>query len=120
MWRLLGPVTLAVDGRDIDLGPGKQRCVIAVLLATPGRTVPVGTLVDRVWGDRPPRASNALAPYVARLRQTLRRAAPGDEMGVLRYVAGGYRIECDPDLVDLHRARRLAEQARSVQQAGDE
>ena len=42
MWelRLLGPVELWVAGRRLDLGPAKQRAVLAALAADAGRTVP--------------------------------------------------------------------------------
>jgi DNA-binding SARP family transcriptional activator/tetratricopeptide (TPR) repeat protein len=127
-WRLLGPVRLVAGGAEVDLGPAKQRCVLAVLLMNPGWTVPTGTLIDRVWGDAPPRSATPAAPYATRLRKILlgvaaTRAAgaatapgarPTADVGRLRYTAGGYRLDCDPDLVDLHRARRLAALARST------
>ncbi|WP_181320389.1 BTAD domain-containing putative transcriptional regulator [Saccharothrix carnea] len=92
--------------------------MIAVLLLTPGRSVPVGTLVDRIWGAYPPRASNAVAPYVARLRRVI--AAAGGDPGLLQFVSGGYRIDVAAEQVDLHRARRLAAAAREAQRAGDD
>lgn len=118
---LLGAVRLVVNGQERDLGPGKQQCVLAALLMTPGRTVPVETIIDRVWGERPPRSRNAVAPYVTRLRRIIDTGAPdghGDRQGMVRYAAGGYLIDCDPNLVDLHRARRLAGVARAAREAG--
>ncbi len=115
-WCLLGPVRLVVDGTELDLGPAKQRSVLAILLMTPGRTVPTETLIDRVWGERPPRSPNPAAPYVTRLRKIL----AGAGLGSVRYAAGGYRLDADPDRVDLHRARRLAGEARVARAAGDD
>jgi tetratricopeptide (TPR) repeat protein len=60
-----------------------------------------------------------VAPYITRLRRLLQDAAPAGELGVLRYAAGGYRIECEPELVDLHRARRQAGEARAAGRRGD-
>ncbi|MBL7255879.1 AfsR/SARP family transcriptional regulator [Paractinoplanes lichenicola] len=111
-WRLLGPVRWQPAEVDVDLGPAKQRCVVAVLLMTPGHSVPVATLVDRVWGERAPRTSNPIAPYAARLRRL------GGALGLLRFASGGYRIEVPADDVDVHRARRLVTAAREA--AGDE
>ncbi len=109
---LLGPVRLEVAGVPVDLGPAKQRCLLAVLLLSPGQPVAVETLVERVWGERPPRRErNAVASYVARLRRSLERAGAAG-VATLRYGDGGYRIDCAPDRVDLHRLRRLADQAR--------
>lgn len=97
----------------MDLGPAKQRCLLAVLLMTPGHTVAVETLIDRVWGDRPPASARALAPHVARLRRVLEETA-GTGWGSLRFTDGGYRLDCDPALVDLHRARGLVTAARAT------
>ncbi|WP_203935273.1 AfsR/SARP family transcriptional regulator [Virgisporangium ochraceum] len=114
-WSLLrGPVRLEVDGRDVDLGPPRQRLVLAVLLLSPDRSVPVESIVERIWDGRPPRASNPVAPYVARLR----RVVGGS--GTLSYRSGGYRLDCDPDQVDLHRARRLATGGRAAARTGDD
>ena len=110
---LLGPVRLTVGGIEQDLGPPKRRCVLAVLLMRPNRAVPVGTLIDRVWGDRPPRSPNAAAPHITRLRKLL---PAGVE---LRYTDGGYRLDCDLHSVDLHRARQRAEAARAAEVAGE-
>jgi DNA-binding SARP family transcriptional activator/tetratricopeptide (TPR) repeat protein len=116
-WRLLGPMRLSYDGRDVDLGPGKQRCLLACLLLTPRQTVPSTTLIDRIWGDAPPRSATPLAPYATRLRRIL-DPVPG--AGRIRFAAGGYLIDCDPDLVDLHRARRQVFEARAAEEDGDD
>lgn len=52
--RLLGPVQLLAAGRVLDLGPPKERAVLAALAVDAGLPVDVDTLVDRVWGDNPP------------------------------------------------------------------
>lgn len=116
-WRLLGPVRLVIDGSEVDLGPPKQRCVLAVLLMSAGHRVPLDSLVARVWGEPPPRVGNAAAPYVARLRRVLDLVDCAG-LGTLAYAHGGYSITCAPDLVDLHRARRAADAARSAVRAG--
>jgi DNA-binding SARP family transcriptional activator len=123
-WSVLGTVGLDVDGSPVELKPGKQRCVAAALLMTPGQLVPVATLVDRVWDDRPPRSPAALAPFMTRLRRTIDAAsaqsAPGTGRSLLRFDAGGYLLDCEPDTVDLHRARRLAGLARARLAAGSD
>ncbi|BEL07542.1 BTAD domain-containing putative transcriptional regulator [Actinoplanes sichuanensis] len=116
-WRLLGPVELSHDGHEVDLGPGKQRCLLAALLLTPRQAVPAGTLIDRIWGDSPPRSATPLAPYATRLRRVL---DPVLGPGSLRFAAGGYLIDCDPELVDLHRARRRIFEARAAEESGDD
>ena len=118
--RLLGPVQLRVDGRSVDLGPAKQRTVLAALLVDVEQPTPVETLIDRVWGNNPPASGRAaLYSYVARLRHVLRLAVDGDEPPWrLEYGPGGYRFMPAGDQVDLFRFRRLVGLARN--NAGDD
>jgi DNA-binding SARP family transcriptional activator len=108
-FRLLGPVGLWADDQRIGLGPtesAKARCLLAVLLRTPGMLVTTDALVDRVWGDRPPGPA-VRYKYVGWLRSAL---AP---YGVaLTSRDEGYTLEIDPESVDLHRFRRLHTAAR--------
>ncbi|WP_328469884.1 tetratricopeptide repeat protein [Actinoplanes sp. NBC_00393] len=118
-WRLLGHMRLVDEAgaeSGFDLGPGKQRCVLAALLLTPRQVVPVSTLIDRVWGEAPPLSRTPIAPYATRLRRILDPVFGPD---TLRYAAGGYLIDCEPDLVDLHRSRRRVFEARAAEEAGD-
>lgn len=101
--RLLGAVEAEGDGRFLPLGSPRQRAVLVALLVEADRTVPVGELVDRVWGTRPPhRARGTLQSYVSRLRRVL--APTGVD---ITSEAGGYRCRTPPDTVDLHRFRDL-------------
>ncbi|HZG05138.1 MAG TPA: winged helix-turn-helix domain-containing protein, partial [Streptomyces sp.] len=70
---LFGPVELRVgDGRS-GLGSGKGGRVLAALAWDAGRSVPVDTLIRRVWDDDPPeRAHASLYTYVSRIRRTVR------------------------------------------------
>jgi DNA-binding SARP family transcriptional activator/tetratricopeptide (TPR) repeat protein len=112
--RLLGPVGVRVAAGDVDLGPTKQRTVLAVLLVYADGPMPTDTLIDRVWGDRPPPAvRSALYSYIARLRRALRGAVDnGEAPPRLEHVPGGYRMTLAGHHVDLHRFRRLVLQAR--------
>jgi DNA-binding SARP family transcriptional activator len=108
---VLGPVSAWLDDRPVTLGPAKQRAVLAALAFDNNRVVPVGQLVESVWGVDSSRGSRQLvAGYVSRLRQVLARAgADGFE---LVWHHGGYRLDIDADRVDLHRFRRLVAQAQ--------
>src|SRR4051812_42289983 len=101
--RLLGPVQLIVSGRPVELGPAKQRAVLAALLVDADRPTPAEALIDRVWGDDPPLSVRAtLYSYIARLRVVLRRAADGDEdPPELVHGPAGYRLIVDDGRVDL-------------------
>ena len=106
---LLGEVQVRVDGRAVDLGPLRQRCVLGVLLVEANRPVPPEQLVDRLWGERPPaRAVATLRSYLSRLRTAL-----ADVEGCLLHRSGGgYLVQTDPLTVDLHRFRHLTARAR--------
>jgi predicted ATPase/DNA-binding SARP family transcriptional activator len=108
---LLGEIEAIVDGRRIDVGHARQRCVLASLLVDVNRPVSVDQLIDRVWADEPPsRARNALAGYLSRLRAVL--GGTGD-VQIARGPAG-YTMTADALLVDLHLFRHLAESARAI------
>lgn len=110
--RLLGAVAAVVDGVVVDLGPARQRCVLAALAVDAGRVVSVDRLVDRVWGDQaPPQARKTLLNYLARLRRALVLAGVGD--AVIRRRPGGYAVELEPPGTDLHRFRALCSRARA-------
>ncbi|GAB7144226.1 BTAD domain-containing putative transcriptional regulator [Mycobacterium riyadhense] len=109
-FRLFGGTRVFVDGRRLDIGPARQRCVLVALLVDVNRPVLLDQLVDRVWSDRPPhRARNTLAVYVHRLRNLL---ADAEHVTISRDL-GGYVLAADPLTVDLHRFRSLVAQARA-------
>jgi DNA-binding SARP family transcriptional activator len=108
---LLGEVHADVDGRAVDLGPARQRCVLAVLLVDANYPVSVDQFAERVWGGAlPHRMRGTLSSYVSRLRQSL---AGAPEVTIARRL-GGYLLAVDQQAVDLHQFRRLLSQARSA------
>src|SRR6266508_4538985 len=71
-FRLLGPVAVDAPDGPVDVGPARQRTVLAALLVDAGHLVPIDTVVNRVWGPAPPdRSRQTLHVYIARLRQAL-------------------------------------------------
>ncbi|MEU7906729.1 tetratricopeptide repeat protein [Actinoplanes sp. NPDC049118] len=117
MWdlRILGPVELLAGAQRLDLGPAKQRAVLAALAVDAGRTVPVEVLIDRVWDEHPPRTvRNALHTYVLRLRRSLETL---EDTVRLEFRDGGYALRADPERVDLLRFRRLVGRSRGAGQS---
>src|SRR5689334_8046235 len=108
-FRLLGPVEVWHGAERIDVGHPRQRTVLAALLADAGRSVPVATLIDRVWGQAPPRsARQSLHAHLTRVRQVVQRAGlPGS----LVLTSDSYRLEVDPATVDVHRLGELTARA---------
>lgn len=104
---VLGPVEAHEGGRIIDLGPPRQRYVLGALLTDANQIVAPDELTARIWGKDPPlRAVPTLQSYLSRLRSML-------SAEILRR-SGGYVIQVDEESIDLHRFRRLSENARSA------
>ncbi|GAB3281458.1 AfsR/SARP family transcriptional regulator [Kineosporia babensis] len=102
---MLGSAEAWVGRRPVDLGSPKQRTVASILLLEAGRPVPMETLIGRVWGQTPPpQARESVYAYVARLRGLL-EPGRGRRPRIVKDAAG-YRIDVDPDTVDLHRFQR--------------
>ncbi|WP_237773880.1 AfsR/SARP family transcriptional regulator [Actinosynnema sp. ALI-1.44] len=108
---LLGEVAVRVDGRAVELGPPKQKCLLAALAVDAGQVVPAQQLIERIWGVGIPRRERAaLQSYVSRLRQILSDADTVD----IVHRSGGYALMVNqPDqAVDLHRFSDLCTRAR--------
>jgi DNA-binding SARP family transcriptional activator/tetratricopeptide (TPR) repeat protein len=117
-FRLLGPVELWSEEKQIDVGSVKARCALAVLLLNLGIVVSSEALADRVWdGNPPPKAQAGLSVYITRLRRVLRQAT-GDRVRLVAQ-AHGYELEADPGDVDLHNFRRLRREANRLAARGD-
>ncbi|GAA1340437.1 BTAD domain-containing putative transcriptional regulator [Catellatospora bangladeshensis] len=111
--RVLGEVEVLADGARVELGHARQRCVLAALLVQANQVVATGRLVDRVWGEHPPRRARQLVSnYLSLLRALLAAGGVAGEVAIQRR-AGGYVLLVDPDRVDLHRFRRLVAEARA-------
>lgn len=112
-FRLLGEVELRAAGRTLDVGAPRPQAVLAALAVDAGRPVAIETLIDRVWADTPPvEVRNVLYSYLSRTRRLLRQAAAltGETTVRIDRRHAGYVLDIDPDLVDLHRFRRLVDQ----------
>jgi DNA-binding SARP family transcriptional activator len=112
-FRVLGPVEVWVDGRALVAARPQQTAVLAMLAVDANRLIRTETLIDRIWGDRPPeRARRTLHTHISRIRRMLeQRGAPGSAPVRLLWRPGGYVLNVDAERVDLHRFHRLVAQA---------
>ncbi|MBO4273449.1 BTAD domain-containing putative transcriptional regulator [Microbispora triticiradicis] len=120
-FRLLGTVEVAdAAGTVLDLGPRKQRAVLALLLLNAPHVVPLDQLIDRLWSDEPPSsATGTLQAYISHLRRTLEpRRSPRSPAQVLRTREPGYLLDVEPDQIDAERFTRAAEAAHAALAAG--
>jgi DNA-binding SARP family transcriptional activator len=117
---VLGPLEARAEGRLLQLGPPKQRALLAVLLLRANRMVPVGRLLEALWPARqPPSALSNLHVYVSHLRRALAAPPPGGSAAELVWQPPGYRLVIDPAALDLHRFEGLVEEGRAALAAGD-
>ncbi|MEU6264516.1 AfsR/SARP family transcriptional regulator [Saccharopolyspora shandongensis] len=108
-FRVLGEIAVVVAGESVDIGHARQKSVLAALAVDANKPVSTDQLVDRVWGDDPPRRGReTLYSYLSRLRRAL-----ADVEGMsLSARSGGYVLAIDSRSVDLHLFRRLVALAR--------
>ena len=112
---MLGPLEVrSDDGRLLDVPGARLRGLLIALALKPAQVVPKASLVDWIWGERPPvDATNALQRLVSRLRKVLPE-------GAVEGRADGYRLTVEADAVDAVRFERLlgAGQARTEDVSG--
>ncbi|HWD06284.1 MAG TPA: BTAD domain-containing putative transcriptional regulator [Amycolatopsis sp.] len=112
-FRILGPVAvIGEDGDGIPLGPPRQHALLAVLLLHLGTPLPVGRLVDLLWGDAAPAsAATIVHGSIAGLRRAL---AAGGAVGVLVTEPAGYTVRARADQVDALRFEQLLDEGRKA------
>ena len=117
-YRMLGPLEVLRDdeaGLPVDLGPPKQRALLALLLLDAGRPVPAGRLIDQLWAGRPPRtAAHSVQVYVSDLRRSLRNG----ESDPIETGSGAYTLVATQDDVDALRFERLVSEGRGALRSG--
>lgn len=108
-FHVLGRVEAVRDGRPVELGRKRERCLLSVLLLNAGTSVPVERLLDLLWdGDPTPKARSGLHTHVSRLRTRLGAGVP------LVARDGGYAAEVDPYTVDANLFRKMVAEAREM------
>jgi YVTN family beta-propeller protein len=104
-FRVLGPLEVLDDGRDLTPARAKQRAVLAMLLLHANDVVARDQLIDALWGESPPpSAQTALHGHVSALRKLL-----GPERIETR--TPGYLLRLSGDELDLARFEALVAEA---------
>jgi YVTN family beta-propeller protein len=112
-FRLLGGLEVWDGERQVPLGGGKQRAVLALLLLHANEVLATDRLIDELWGESPPEtARTALQVYVVRLRKAL-----GADR--IRTHEPGYVLELAPEQLDVTHFERLVQEARKLRAAGE-
>jgi DNA-binding SARP family transcriptional activator/tetratricopeptide (TPR) repeat protein len=111
--RLLGPLEVSRQQRDVAIGGPKPRALLVALALEAGRVVSVDRLVESLWpGEPPDTAAHAVQVYVSQLRRLL-----GNEAIATR--PPGYALDLDAARVDVQGFGRLVSEGRETLGAGD-
>jgi len=112
-FRILGPFEVSERGQPLEVGAGKQRALLALLVLHAGEVVSTDRLIDALWGERPPASAlNSVHIYVSRLRKALGN-------GRLETRGHGYRLALEPEQLDLARFERLLGEGRGLLAEGE-
>jgi DNA-binding SARP family transcriptional activator len=114
-FRVLGPLEAEHQGQPLDLGPHKQRSLLALLLINANRVVSTDRILDELWGDDVEGKENALWVYVSRLRAVLEpeREKRGESTVLLRR-DHGYELSVDPGSIDSKRFEDTVREGKAV------
>jgi DNA-binding SARP family transcriptional activator len=119
-FRILGPLEVCSEGREIPLGGAKQRAVLAVLLLHRNEVVSTDRVIDELWSDRPPAtAPKVVQVYVSQLRKALRGRHARDEAdSILVTRAPGYLLRIERGELDADHFEQLVDEGRRALAAG--
>lgn len=107
--RLVGPVRVVHQGRNVELGGPRVRALFAYLVWRSPVPVTAPDLIDAVWGTQaPPSVKRSLTTQLAQLRKRI------EPLGWrLDHSHGGYTIGFADAAVDAHELQVLASQRRT-------
>jgi YVTN family beta-propeller protein len=112
--RTLGPLELWAGERQIEIGGGRQRALLALLILNRNEVVSSDRLIDELWGETPPpTAAKALHVLVSQLRRAI------DSGDVLVTRAPGYALRLDRGSLDTDRFETLLAEGRRALASGD-
>lgn len=115
-FRILGSLEVSGDQRPADLGGARQQIVLATLLLSPNRIVPLERLVEALYGGHPPATSRSQAQNaISALRRSF--AEHGDDT-IIATNAQGYVIRVGDGQLDSQRFAELVAAARDAKDAG--
>ncbi|MFI2620584.1 BTAD domain-containing putative transcriptional regulator [Streptomyces sp. NPDC018584] len=125
---VLGTLAVRENGVSVTPRAPKPRQVLTLLALHADQVVPVDSLMEELWGDRPPRsARTTLQTYVLQLRELIATALEKDPEGapartskdVLATAPGGYTLHTFGGSSDIREFDRLAGLGYRAMDAGD-
>ena len=120
-FRLLGNLEATPEegGTPLVLAP-KLRAVLALLLISRGRTVPISQFVEELWLDRPPATVSAtMQTYIYQLRKLLGAAGGEAVAASLATDSAGYVFKGPVEDVDVHVFESNFDAGKAAMKAGN-
>ena len=107
-FRILGPLEVREGEREVPLGRGKQRALLALLLLHRDQAISTDRIADELWGERPPpTAAKIVQNHVLQLRRALE---DGGSAGADLVTRGhGYMLRVERGKLDLDTFQQLVE-----------
>ncbi|MDR6980672.1 DNA-binding SARP family transcriptional activator [Streptomyces sp. 3330] len=125
----MGTLEITLNGAAVMPTAPKPRQLLALLALHAGRVVPVASLTEELWGDRPPRtARTILQTYVLQLRELITAAlgkgqqddgAARTAKDVLVTAPGGYLLDSAGGTLDVRELERLTGVGYRAMRDGD-
>ena len=119
-FRVLGAFeVISEDGQDLTPSAPKLRRVLALLILNHNKVVQTSSLVDELWGERPPHSSlTTLQTYVYQLRKIL-PYGNGSASELLLTKPFAYQAAVSPEQIDVHQFHKLVAEGGAALDAGD-
>src|SRR5262245_49097584 len=119
-FQILGTLEARRDGRQVELGPAKQRTLLAILLVHANEVVSSDRLIEELWPQPPDTAANTLQVYVGRVRKALEPGRKSGESGELLVTrAPGYVLRVEPGELDSKRFEILLGEGTDARERDD-
>src|SRR5918996_1580054 len=115
-FRILGPLEVVAEDRQVRVSGAKERALLAILLVHVGEVVSADRLIDELWGgELPANPSNTLQVVVSRLRKAMEGAQASERWGELLVTRKpGYVLDVDPKDLDARRFEQLVDEAGQI------
>ena len=120
IFEMLGPFQAKRGSVTLELGPPKQRALLASLLLHPNHVTSTEQLIDALWGERyPAYAKNLVQKYVSGIRSAIATDGDAREDISLTWTGDGYLLQPGEAIVDLYDYERLSSAGVTAALAGE-
>src|SRR6187455_2825605 len=115
-FNVLGALEMAHDGHTRAPTAPKVRWTLALLVTHANRILSIDTLIEELWGDRPPRSAvTTTQTYIYQLRRWFEREGVTAQFGdVLETRPPGYLMRIPAESVDANGFTALVAEGRHL------